>query len=57
MVGKEYLLTTKQMAEFVARGFLRFDELIPTELNERIMRDIDAKQVKAQPAGTPLSPP
>jgi hypothetical protein len=55
MVSKEYLLNSKQMAEFVARGFLRFDEFIPAELNERIMRDIDAKQVKAQPAGTPLS--
>jgi hypothetical protein len=55
MVGKEHLLSTKQMAEFVARGFLRFDELVPAELNARIMQDIDNKQVKAQPAGTPLS--
>jgi hypothetical protein len=55
MVGKEYLLNSSQMAQFVARGFLRFDELIPTELNARIMKDIDAGQVKAQPAGTPLS--
>jgi hypothetical protein len=55
MVGKEYLLNSKQMASFVARGFLRFDELIPDEINQAIMRDIDAGQVKAQPAGTPLS--
>src|SRR5690554_2828087 len=33
-VDKQYLLTTKQMAEFVARGFLRFDELVPDEINQ-----------------------
>ena len=55
MVGKEYLLSSSQMAQFVARGFLRFDELIPKELNEAIMRDIDGGTVKAQAAGTPLS--
>jgi hypothetical protein len=55
MVGKEYLLNSTQMAQFTARGFLRFDELVPDELNEAIMRDIDAGQVKANPAGTPLS--
>jgi len=55
MVGKEYLLNSKQMASFVARGFLRFDELIPDQLNQAIMKDIDAGTVKAQAAGTPLS--
>lgn len=54
-VDKKYLLNSKQMASFVARGFLRFDELVPAALNERIMREIDAGQVKAAPAGTPLS--
>ena len=38
MVGKEYLLNSIQMAQFVARGFLRFDELIPKEINEAIMK-------------------
>src|SRR4051812_40223693 len=55
MVGKEHLLTSKQMASFVAKGYLRFDELIPSEINQAIMRDIDAGTVKSQPAGTPLS--
>jgi Phytanoyl-CoA dioxygenase (PhyH) len=55
MVGKEYLLDSRQMAQFVAKGFLRFDELIPNQRNEAIMRDIDAGQVATQPAGTPLS--
>jgi hypothetical protein len=55
MVGKEYLLSSKQMAHFVAKGYLRFDELIPNDLNQAIMRDIDGGMVKSQPAGTPLS--
>jgi hypothetical protein len=55
MVGKEYLLNSLQMAQFVARGFLRFDEFIPNDINDAIMKDIDAGTVKAQAAGTPLS--
>jgi hypothetical protein len=55
MVSKEYLLNSKQVASFVARGFLRFDEMIPQELNERVMAEIDAGTIKSQPAGTPLS--
>jgi Phytanoyl-CoA dioxygenase (PhyH) len=54
-VAKENLLTTRQMATFVAKGFLRFDEIVPKALNERIMREIDAGAIKAAPAGTPLS--
>ena len=42
MVDKKYLLTTKQMAEFVARGFLRFDELVPDEINQAAMAEFDA---------------
>ena len=41
MVDKKYLLTSEQMATFVSRGFLRFDELIPNDVNERAMREID----------------
>lgn len=55
MVGKEFLLNSKQMAFFVAKGYLRFDELIPDEINKAVMRDIDAGTVRSQPAGTPLS--
>ena len=33
MVDKQYLLNTKQMAQFVADGCLRFDELVPDEIN------------------------
>ena len=29
MANKKDLLTTKQMAKFVADGFLRFDDVVP----------------------------
>lgn len=54
-VDKKYLLNSYQMAEFVARGFLRFDELVPDEINQAVMREIDNDAIKGAPAGTPLS--
>ena len=55
MVDKKYLLTTAKMAEFVARGFLRFDELVPDEINQAVMAAFDKGGIEAAPAGTPLS--
>ncbi len=55
MVEKQYLLSSKQMAEFVARGFLRFDELVPDEINRGVMRGIDQQIIKGHRSGTPLS--
>ncbi|MCY3917172.1 MAG: phytanoyl-CoA dioxygenase family protein [Chloroflexi bacterium] len=55
MIGKQYLLSSKQMAEFVARGFLRFDELVPDEINREAMRGIDRQEIKGHRSGTPLS--
>ena len=52
---KKHLLNSKQMASFVARGFLRFDELVPPAINDAVMAEIDAGSIKAAPAGTPLS--
>jgi hypothetical protein len=54
MTDKTHLLNSRQMASFAARGFLRFDRLIPPELNERAMAELDAG-VPAAPAGTPLA--
>lgn len=54
-LDKQYLLNSKQMASFVARGFLRFDELVPPAINDAVMAEIDAGSIKAAPAGTPLS--
>ena len=55
MIDKQYLLNSHQMAEFVARGFLRFDELVPDEINQAVMQDIDKDAIQGAPAGTPLS--
>lgn len=54
-VDKKYLLNSYQMAEFVAKGFLRFDGLVPDDINEAVMRDIDNNAIHGAPAGTPLS--
>jgi hypothetical protein len=55
MAEKRYLLNSNQMASFVARGFLRFDELVPDDINEATMAAIDAGTITSHPAGTPLS--
>lgn len=55
MIDKQYLLTSPQVASFVARGFLRFDELVPQATNEAVMAQIDAGPIPSHPAGTPLS--
>ena len=55
MVDKQYLLTSAQMASFTARGFLRFDELVPPAMNDAFVRQIDAGTITRAPAGTPLS--
>ena len=55
MIDKQYLLSSKQMAEFVARGFLRFDELVPDEINREVMQAIDTQVIKGHRSGTPLS--
>ena len=56
MVDKQYLLNSKQMASFVARGFLRFDELVPQSVNDAVMAEIDKGSIAAAPAGTPPPP-
>ena len=55
MAEKRTLLNSRQMAEFVARGFLRFDELVPEAINREVMRAIDAGVIRSHKAGTPLS--
>lgn len=54
-IDKQYLLNSYQMADFVARGFLRFDELVPDEINQAVMQEIDNNGIDGAPAGTPLS--
>jgi len=52
---KEYLLTSKQMARFAADGFLRFDEIVPQELNERALAEMEANAIPRGRAGEPFS--
>ena len=54
MVDRHYLLTSTQMATFVAAGFLRFDALVPDELNHAPMRELE-QGLQAGPAGMPLA--
>jgi hypothetical protein len=53
MVDQQYLLSSKQMASFVADGYLRFDNLVPDEINQAAMRELEAG-VRGAPYGTPL---
>ena len=55
MIDKQYLLDSKQVASFVARGFLRFDGLISDDINQAVMAAIDASSITSHAAGTPLS--
>jgi hypothetical protein len=48
---KERLLTSAQMASFVADGLLRWDELIPEEINREAMREIDEERISPRYLG------
>ena len=51
------LLNSKQMARFAAEGYLRFDELVPAEINEAACREMDDKSptLHGPGAGRPFS--
>ena len=53
MVDKQHLLNSKQMAKFVADGFLRFDELVPEELNRAACAEMEAGGIRGK-AGEPF---
>lgn len=44
-LDKKYLLNSVQMANFVTDGMLRFDELVPDEINREAMRDLDERRI------------
>jgi Phytanoyl-CoA dioxygenase (PhyH) len=56
-LDKDYLLTSVQMANFVADGLLRFDELIPEEINTEAMRELEERRINFgyEPQGQPLA--
>ena len=43
MVDKKHLLTSKQMARFVTDGYLRFDEIVPPEVNQAVLAEYEDK--------------
>ncbi len=55
MSDKQHLLNSHQMAEFVARGFLRFDEIVPDDINQAVMAEFEAGGINSYPAGTPFA--
>ena len=55
MSPERQLLSTRQMASFVARGFLRFDRVTPEGLTADFLRDSEAGAAPPKPGGTPLS--
>jgi len=51
MPAPDHRLTTLEIAQFVAQGFLRFDELVPDELNRRVVPELQSlAQVKLRQA-------
>jgi hypothetical protein len=56
MPAQDHKLTTAEMAHFVADGFLRFDALIPDEINQHIIAELEPleankiMQIIGQPA-------
>jgi hypothetical protein len=57
MAEKRHLLSSVQMANFVADGLLVFNELVPDALNRESMRELDNKLIKSsyEPQGQPLA--
>lgn len=52
--GRQELLSSEQMAEFVANGFLRFEGIVPDELNQACL-DAFAADEAAERSGAPSS--
>lgn len=54
MTTTKHLLTSVEMARFVANGFHRLDAIVPAELNERAIPEFDAGQQPGVEYGTPV---
>ena len=44
MPASDHRLTSREMARFVTDGFLRFDGLVPDDINERVVDELRARQ-------------
>ncbi len=40
MLAADHRLTTREMAQFVLNGFLRFDSLVPDSINQRVLEEL-----------------
>ncbi len=54
MIDKKYLLNSKQMARFVADGMLRFDALIPDDINQAAIEEFTSNTPLGARTGRPL---
>ena len=54
MADREHLLDTKQMARFVADGYLRFDDVVPPELNVAAHKQMENGDIDRLKAGRPF---
>lgn len=56
MTDRTRLLTSVQMANFVADGLLRFDTLVPDAINREVMHELDNRLINFdyEPQGQPL---
>ena len=43
MPASDHRLTTREMGQFVADGFLRFEAIVPQDLNERVIEELAAR--------------
>ncbi len=51
MPAEDHRLTTREMAQFVVDGYLRFDALVPEEINQRVLAELEGLyQVKMRTA-------
>ncbi len=41
MPAEDHRLTTREMAQFVVNGYLRFDGLVPKSINERVLEELE----------------
>jgi hypothetical protein len=53
-MSEQNLLSSKQVAQFAADGFLRFDNLVPEEINKAASEQMEAGLPRAK-GGTPLT--
>ena len=51
MAAPEHLLNSVQMANFVADGFLRFDELVPAHLNAAALAEMASDAIERPASG------